>query len=243
MLISQVLFYLGVFGLLEQGVTWGIHAGLYLMVAPILAMGRRVIPFFIEKGVGYPFQPKNRRWLDVSSLALFLVFSVLDVFTDSPAITALLAGALVILHALRLAGWYTRGIWAKPLLWSLLLAYAFLVAGFALKVAAFSLGVSTTLAVHAFAVGGIGLVTVGMMSRVALGHTGRNVLDPPPVLFWIFSVLLLSALVRVVLPLVDGSLYSLWVGLSQALWIIVFSMFLVVYTPMLTSPRIDGRPG
>ncbi len=241
MLAAHVLFYLGVSDVVDDGVYYGLYSGLYLIVALIFVMGRRVIPFFIEKGVGYPVQLVNRNWLDVSML--FLFFWLMDLFRPNGLVVTLLAVLLFVLHALRLVGWYTPGIWRKPLLWVLYLAYGWLVAAFGLKVMVYVFGISPFLALHAFAYGGIGLMTIGMMARVSLGHTGRNIAEPPPVLAWAFAVLFLGALVRVVLPLFDSSSYTLWVGLSQVLWLIAFAIFFYVCFPMLVKPRVDGGFG
>ena len=150
---------------------------------------------------------------------------------------------LFALHLVRLLGWYTPGIWKKPLLWILYLAYAALVAGFALKAGVYLFGISPYLALHAFAVGGIGMMTLGMMARVALGHSGRNVFDPPPVLKLVFALVLVALLARVLLPLLAQGYYLVWIGLSQWLWIAAFAVFFRVYFPILTRPRIDGQDG
>lgn len=243
MLAGNILFYSGVFGILSDGVHWGLYSGLYLVLAMIFIMGGRVIPFFIEKGAGYPVQLKNRKWLDLSALVIFVLFWIADLLMPGKAAVALLAGILCVLHGARMVGWYTQGIWKKPLLWVLYLAYGSLVAGFALKAAVFVFEVSPYLSVHAFAFGGIGMMTIGMMSRVALGHTGRSVFEPPAVLSWIFAILFIGAVIRVLVPLVDQSLYTIWIGLSQGLWIVAFSLFLYVYFPLLLQPRVDGRYG
>lgn len=243
MLAAHVLFYLGVSDVLDDGIYYGLYSGLYLIVALIFIMGRRVIPFFIEKGVGYPVTLVNRKWLDISALALFLLFWLTDLFRPNGLTVTLLAVVLLVLHAVRLVGWHTAGIWRTPLLWILYLAYGWMVAAFALKVAVYFLDISPFLALHAFAYGGIGLMTIGMMARVALGHTGRNIAEPPPVLAWAFAVLFVGALVRVILPLFDPSRYPLWIGLSQALWLVAFAIFFYVYFPILVKPRVDGRFG
>ena len=243
MLVANALFYLGVVGVLSDGVGWGLYSGLYLIVALVFAMGRRVIPFFIEKGVGYPVQLKNRLWLDWAVLVLFLLFAVVDVFTPYAGLAALLAAVQIPLHGLRMVDWHTPGIWRKPLLWVLYLASGSMLLGFVLKLAVYQFAISPFLAVHAFAVGGIGMVTIGMMARVTLGHTGRNVFAPPTVDSWIFAVLFLGAVVRVIVPLLDTVHYGFWVGLSQLLWIAAFSLFFIVHFPMLYGPRVDGRFG
>lgn len=240
-LSGNISFYLGVLDIVSNGVYWGLYSWLYLIIALIFTLGRRVIPSFIERGVDYPVQLTNRRWLDISSLLLFLFFWIADITLLDERPAALLAGILFVLHGMRMVDWYTRGIWKKPLLWVLYLAYGSLVAGFALKVSAFVFEVSPYLSVHAFAFGGIGMMTIGMMSRVSLGHTGRNVLDPPPALFWIFAILFAGAVVRVFSPLFDQSDFIVWIALSQALWILSFSMFLYVYFPMLVQAEVGGE--
>lgn len=243
LIASNMVFYAGTLGLLEDGSRMGLYSGIYLVIALIFVMGRRVIPFFIEKGVGYPVQVRNRSWVDIASLVLFLGFWIADVLQPDTLLVAMLSVALLALHALRLVDWHTPGIWQRPLLWVLYLGYGWLGAGFALKAAVPLLGISPQPALHAFAYGGIGMITLGMMSRVTLGHTGRDVFAPPSVLSAMFAVVLAGAAARVVLPLFDPARYIIWIGISQVLWIVAFSIFLVVCLPMLARPRADGQPG
>jgi len=243
LLASNVLFYLGALHSLDNGIRLGLYSGFYLVLALILTLGRRLIPFFIERGVGYSVRLTNRKWLDLTSMVVFLLFWLSELFTPDRAMGSVLSAILFVLHSLRLAGWHTRGIWHKPLLWVLYAAYGLITAAFALKAAAYPLAISPFLAVHLFAVGGIGLMTVGMMARVALGHTGRDIASPPPVVVWVFALMLASTITRVLLPLLDPGRYSIWIGLSQALWIGCFAVFFVTYLPILVRPRVDGRPG
>lgn len=241
--ISNMLFYLGLFNKLDTGITLSFYSGIYLIVYLIMLMGRRVIPFFIEKGVDETVSLTNYQWLDISIIILMPLFWISEVFIGQPTFAASIALLLFILNALRLKGWYTAGIWNKPLLWILYLAYGWLVLGFALKAAGLFLTINPMLAIHAFTFGGIGLMTLGMMARVALGHTGRNVFSPPAILNWIFLAAVTGSIIRVLLPLFAPQLYSLWISLSQALWIISFGLFVFIYAPILYKPRIDGKYG
>lgn len=241
--LANITFYLGLLGYLDNGVHYGLYAGFYTALAVVFNMGRRVIPFFIEKGLGCPFEAKNYKWVDASSLWLFLAFSISDILFPNHYVTAILAAALVVLHVTRLSGWYHAGIWKKSLLWVLVAGYAWIVLGFALKVAAILFGISPFLALHAFAYGGIGMVTSGMMARVSLGHTGNNVFEPPKILNVIFALLFAGAVVRVILPLFLNQFYLHLIGLSQVLWILAFSIFFFRYAPMLIKARADGRFG
>jgi uncharacterized protein involved in response to NO len=245
--LCNVVFYLGITGVLSDGVQWGLYSALYMIIALILVMMRRVVPMFIINGIdiakGEKLELKNRLWLDNTSLVLLLCLWISDVFTSYDQLSAITAVALSLLHSVRLAGWYDVRIWKKPLVWVLVVAYASIITGFALKALAIYTGISPFLSIHAFTVGGIGLLTIGMMSRVSLGHTGRNVFDPPAVVFWIFLIMLLAAMVRVLVPLLGMQLYSYWIAIAQLLWVIAFILFVVVYAPMFLGPRVDGRDG
>ena len=240
---GNVLFYLGATGELAQGIHWGLYGGLYLIIGLILTMARRVVPFFIERGVGYPVQLFNAKWLDITSVVLYLGFFVSEVFLDTAHVSAWCAAGLFIVHTVRLIGWHTPGIWKAPLLWSLYISLIFIDLGFILFVFSVYGNVPGSVALHAFAIGGIGLMTLSMMFRVTLGHTGRNVQSPPRAAVIALFLLVAAALARVLLPMVDVAHYTQWIGLSQILWIAAFTLFVVTCTPMLTTPRVDGQPG
>ena len=241
--IGNALFYAGALGLHEEGLRWSLYGGLYLVIALILTMGRRVIPLFIERGVEPPVQLRNSRILDFSSLVLLLVFWIAEVFLQQHGVAAACSAAMFVVNAIRLAFWYTPGIWKKPLLWSLFLAFAMIDVGFLLFALSAVMPIAVMLAVHAFAVGGIALITLAMMARVALGHTGRSVHQAPAIIVLPITLLLLAVLIRVMAPLVAPLHYAAWVMLSQACWIAAFTVFGVAWLPILTRARIDGAPG
>ena len=241
--IGNLFFYASIAGLVRLTPQFGLYLGFYLILAMVFIMARRVVPFFIEKGVAYEVQLNNWLWLDILSLIFFGAFAVIDIIWPDQRIVALLAVLLFVLHSVRLIQWYTPGIWKKPLLWVLYFAYGFITVGFALKAGVYLLGVSPFIAMHAFSVGGIGMVTIGMMSRVILGHTGRNVFDPPKIVSLIFFLMLLAVVFRVIMPLIMMSQYTLWIGVSQIFWISSFVVFSFIFIPMLIKPRIDGQYG
>ena len=243
LMLCNVVFYLGIMGVVAEGVQWGLYSALYMIIALIFVMMRRVMPMFIQNGVDGDVELKNRAWVDHSSLVLLVCLWISDVFTEYDNLTAIFAVLLTLLHTLRLTGWYTKKIWSKSLVWVLVAAYASFILGFALKALSITSGISPFLSIHAFTAGGIGLLTIGMMSRVSLGHTGRNVFEPPAIVFWSFMILLMGVIVRVVFPLFNMDLYIYWIAISQVLWMLAFAIFVFVYAPMLLSARIDGRDG
>lgn len=241
---GNICFYMGAAGMLTQGIYWGVYGGLLLIIGLILTIGRRVIPFFIERGVGYPVKLYNASWLDISSMVFFLGLFIAEVFYSQSRSVAALAGAMFVITSIRLYGWHTPGIWKKPLLWSLFASLLFIDLGFLLIAMASVFDVSSLLAIHAFSVGGVGVITLGMMSRVALGHTGRDINSTPFAVTIACATLILAAVCRVILPLLAGMAhYTFWIVISQALWIIAFTLFVITYLPILIRPRPDGKPG
>jgi uncharacterized protein involved in response to NO len=243
LLSANILYYLGAFHVIDQGVSWGIFSGVYLIMALIFTLARRVMPFFIERGVGYQVQLKNWSFIDASSLLFLAALWISDVFLKQALLTALLSLVLASLHSFRLWGWYTKGIWQKPLLWVLFVGYSFFILGFILKALNFFVLYPTTIPLHAFTYGGIGMMTLGMIARISLGHTGRNINEPPTILKWVFLSLFLGTIIRVIFPLFFPSAYLHIIGTAQLLWIIAFSLFLVQYFTIFISPRADGQPG
>jgi uncharacterized protein involved in response to NO len=242
-IIGNTLFYLGAAGYFEQGVYLSIYGGVYLIIGLILIIGRRVIPFFIERGVAVPVKLKQSRLLDISVLVFFTVLFINELFFRVANITIFSAGLLFFVNGCRLINWHTPGLWKIPLLWSLYLSSWLINLGFLMLVLQYSMLYPGVLVIHLFAIGGIGLMTVAMMARVSLGHTGRNIREPSPLIAYALGLLVVSAIFRSIMPLIDVQLYVWWVGLSACCWIIAFLLFLKVYFVILISPRIDGQPG
>ena len=238
--VANLFFYLGAAGLVDQGIRLSVYGGLYLVLGMVLFMGRRVIPFFTERGVGYPVELKNARWNDIATFILYPAFMLSELIFPHHAAGAVLAAGLFILNSLRVNGWHTLGIWKKPLLWGLFTAFIMINLGFLMRAFTLVTAIPDLLPIHAFAVGGIGIVSVSMMARVTLGHTGRNVHQSPPIMTLLLGGMVLTATLRIFLPLMDPVHYRFWIGASGILWIISFGLFAFVFIPMLVSKRIDA---
>jgi uncharacterized protein involved in response to NO len=208
----------------------------YLIVHVILVVGGRVIPFFSDRRLQRP-DTIRYRWLELGALLCSLAFMlVIAANLDNTAlrIAAALVAAFNFLRWLSWKPWQSKGI---PLLWSLYLAYAFIISGFI----ATSLGLTNSASVHLIAVGGIGLMILAMISRVSLGHAGRP-LAIPSGFSLAYVALLIAALSRALASLApEYYLELLW--LAAAGWVSGFGLFLYHYLPILVTARIDGGPG
>ncbi|MCC6759496.1 MAG: NnrS family protein [Candidatus Omnitrophica bacterium] len=243
LLASNIVFYIALMNTDLAAERKALRFAVYMIVSLTLTIGRRILPFFIERGVGYPVTLRNSRFLDITSMFLLLGFSVIDIFCNWPVVVAVICALLVVIHSLRLAGWYTYGIWEKPLLWILFVGYSFLILGFFLKIFAVLYHHPDDAALHAFTAGGIGTFTLGMMTRVSWGHTGRNIAEAPAALPLMFFPIALGAVIRVCSPVLTGPSFAIAIGISQILWLAAFILYLIFYSKVLTSPRPDGKWG
>lgn len=216
-----------------------------LIMLMMIVIGGRIIPLFTtnwlrnhgdQAGAVTSFV-----MLDRAAIIATLLIIPTDFITGTPWLTgvmALIAGAL---NALRLLGWSGWRAAREPLLWILHLGYGWIVLALLLKsVAAFNL-VAPTAWQHALGVGAMGTLILGVMTRVALGHTGRS-LTLPRFGIVIYVAITIAALTRVLTAL---QLLDYRVGLFVAAigWSLAFGAFTLIYWPILTRPRVDGRPG
>lgn len=135
--------------------------------------------------------------------------------------------------------WKTLG---TPLVWVLHLAYVWVPVHLLLRAFSAFGWVSPSLSVHALTVGAAGGLMIGMMTRTAKGHTGRP-LQASRADTAAYVLVLLAAVVRVALPLIAPSQTLHAILVSAVLWSAGFGLYAWCYGPLLTRPRMDGRPG
>jgi uncharacterized protein involved in response to NO len=237
---ADLLVHADVLGLAPNLARKGVFLGLDVIILVIVIMGGRVIPFFTERALSVVLKRwRIVEWLSPVSVILFLVA---ELFRPDSVTSASLAALAACANGARLAGWYTPRYWRVPLLWVLHLGYGWIVVGFYLK-AGTALGlVPPQFTIHAFTVGGIGVLTLGMMARVSLGHTGRP-LKVGAAMTTAFVLINVAAVGRGLLPPFFPQFFSQLIVASGAFWIAAFTIFIIVYTPILIQPRVDGRPG
>lgn len=240
MALANLLVHLALLGI-TQTERLGTHLMINLTLLLITIVSARVIPFFTQKAVSgsSPRFSKLREQFVFGALGLWIL---LDLLTAPGWLLSITAIAVAGSQFWRFLDWHHRGIWRLPILWVLYSGLLWLVLGFILK------GLSgiglfpDNLAIHALTAGAIGVLTFGMMARVSLGHTGRDI-NPPAVIGYSFMLLNLASLIRVFAPVVHPDAYLQWIMLSGSGWAASFLLFAIYYLKLLVTPRIDGRAG
>lgn len=214
-----------------------------IVVIIIVILGGRVIPAFTNGGLNQSLG-KNITVRPHSTIDSVAIISVVVVFLSDMAgeylsgyyqvspVLAIMAG---IINLARMNGWRTAHTLNKPIIWVLHLGYFWLAVGMMVR-GIFEFAGVGPMALHGIAVGAIGTMTIGIMSRAALGHSGRALVTPRAV---VVSYVLVSvaAISRLCQPLFGD--YALIAAAGA--WSIAFALFTITYLPIIALPRID-RP-
>jgi len=130
----------------------------------------------------------------------------------------------------------------NPMVWILHVGYLWIPLHLALRALVEAGLVAPPLATHALTVGAIGGLTLGMMTRTARGHTGRPIQAERREVA-AFTLVTAAAITRVLVPLAAPAVYREAVIASACMWSAAYAVYALGYWPILTQPRIDGKPG
>jgi uncharacterized protein involved in response to NO len=238
---ATLAVHLGELGVVHLPPGVGIQAALDVILFIVAVMTGRVVPMFTNNaipGTGAARHPAVEQAALGSVLAL-LAADVLQANASVLAVLALLAAAA---HAARWMLWRPWRTVRTPLVWVLHAGYLWVIVHLLLRAGAALGWVAPSLATHALTVGAIGGVIVGMITRTARGHTARPLsADRDEVTCYL--LVMLAAVLRVFVPLAAPALLMGAVLWSGACWAAAFGLYAVRYWPVLTRPRLDGRPG
>lgn len=240
MSVLNLLVHLDKLEIVQNTATMAYKTAFYIIIALIIVMAGRVFPMFSQNGVPNRYQVVKYPLVEKLAIPSYFAFMISLLFVGSALLTALTAIIAAVIHGFRLKGWYNKQIWQVPLVWVLHVGCLFLIVGLVMTAISQYKPSLYFLALHAFSIGTLGIVTMGMMARVSIGHTGRDLRFPPKLIKPAFLLLVLATLVRVFVPLIVPSAYQLTIIISGSLWVVAFVLFVLGSGKVLVSPRVDG---
>ena len=238
---AALAFHLSALGVIPAPAWVGIQLALDILLFIMAVMGGRVIPMFTNNGVSGA-NATRRPMVEQAALGSVLALLVVDVSGPTPIVASAAALAAALAHLVRWLLWRPWKTLGNTLVLVLHVAYAWIPVHLVLRVLASHGWVSSSLATHALTVGAAGGLVIGMMVRTARGHTAR-MLRADQVDTACFVLVLLAALARIVVPLLAPAQTVVAVLASSAFWTWGFGLYAVRYWPVLTRPRLDGKPG
>lgn len=218
---------------------YGTRMGIGAIVLLITLIGGRIVPSFTRNWLvrQQPGRlPASFGRFDAVAIASGAVAIACWIALPQSIPTAVLAAVAAVLHAVRLWRWAGYRTAAEPLVLVLHAAYAFVPIGFLLLTLAIVTPdlVVATGALHGWTVGAIGTMTLAVMTRASLGHTGQP-LTASPATRLIYAAVLVAAVARIV------TAFDIWrdalLTVSATAWVLAFLGFVVSYGPLLVRPR------
>lgn len=224
----------------------GLESAIMIFSLMVVIVGGRVVPSFTRNAL---IRLETARPLPVSSPAIDRL-SVLSATTvaclalvGAPDwLLAPACAAAAVFNAIRMIRWQTAAVLGQPILWSLHLAYVLLVAGYAGVAADKGFGLSGFSGQHLLGVGALGCMTLAIMTRAALGHSGRA-LEVRPIIAVAYLLVAAAAVVRSVGAYLVPQNYFGVMFVAGGLWMLAFGAFAEVYFPILIQQRQFRTPG
>jgi len=240
---ANLLVHLEQMGITEDTMASGHTLALNTILILIVIIGGRVIPAFTTNALrrqGEENLPQTHPTVSVAAVASMVLIALGDLMALDDSLRGGLAIFAVAANVLRVTKWQTLKTLGEPIVWIIHLGYAWLIVGLSLKAfALFSPALTEITAMHALTVGTVGSMTIGIMTRAALGHTGRQI-HASPVMVAAYVMMSLAALIRIVGPALVPEFYNETMLISGLLWIALFFGLSWVFWPVLTQPRINS---
>ncbi len=236
--IANLLTHLQALGMaVPIGLGW--RLGIAVVIVLISVIGGRIVPAFTSNWLGArgltPVAP-SIPWLEIAARGTLIVALLGWVLLPDWRPLGVLLLAAAALNLARLARWRGIATLEEPLLLVLHVGYLWLVVGVTLLgLSLISDVVPPAAAVHALTAGAMGTMTLAVMTRATLGHTGR-VLRADKVTMLIYALASASALLRIVAAWVIDGQMDLY-DVAALAWVGAFALFAAEYGPMLLAPR------
>jgi uncharacterized protein involved in response to NO len=233
--------HLALLGVLHAPGWIGLQLALDLVLFIMAVMAGRVLPMFTNNGVRGA-RATRLAWLERLALGSVLLLLAADAGQLQGQWLTAIAVLGAAAHLARWGLWQPWKTLRTPIVWVLHAAYLWIPLHLLLRGLAALGWLPASTATHALMVGAAGGLIIGMMTRTARGHTARPLrADRADVAC--YALVLGAAVVRVFVPLVAPSLSLAAVLLSATLWSAGFGLYALRYWPVLTRPRLDGKPG
>lgn len=224
----------------SYGARWALAIAVFL----IAIIGGRIIPSFTRNWMvkqSITNLPASHDKIDQAIMIFTAICLFFWIILPDAIFTAIIGGICGLANFYRLIRWHGWLTKKEPLVWVLHLGFLFIPLGFiALTLSTFDILHGGRAPVqHLWMAGGIGLMTIAVMTRASLGHAGRPLTVSWPVVL-VYCSLFCSVVLRVIAGIADNDLTMLHI--SGTLWILAFFGFVVLYWNILTKPRQPRTP-
>ena len=229
----------------DDTASWGLTVALIDTVLLVVILGGRIVPSFTRNALMRRGEndhlPRSYAGFERTSIASVAILLICVIIEPPDVITGLVALIAALSNFARLALWRGMSVIEEPILWSLHIAYLWIPVGLAVLFAniVFDIG-SQGAALHILGVGAIGGMTLAMMTRAPLGHTGRPLVVRRSITLAYVMLVAATLLRGFVLGASIGGYFTI-ILVAGGLWITGFAIFVAVYLPILVGPSLKAQ--
>ena len=232
LLVGNIAFHLEAH--IRGSAEYGTRIGIAVTVTLIAIIGGRIVPSFtrnwlMRENPGRLPVPFAR--FDVMVILFSAAALALWCVLPSGQVTAVMLAIAGVLHVVRMLRWAGDRTGRDRLVLILHVGYLFVPLGFLLVAAGAAGFVMADAGIHAWMVGAAGVMTLAVMTRASLGHTGKALVATPATQM-IYAAVVIAALARICLS-VEPRWGSQLLDLSAIAWCAAFFGFVVVFGPLL----------
>ncbi len=236
LVVANAMVHMEITGLTEDTAEKGLRLAIYVFILLLTAISGRVVPNFTagalrvrgEEGLVQSSQVLEK--LAIIAIVLVAIGDLADLGSIFKGVISLFASGVLLL---RMRRWQFFKTLDKPIVWVLHVGHIWLALGFfAMAVAELGGIIPTITAIHAFTMGAFGTMTMAIMSRATLGHTGRPLVVHNAITL-AYVLISIAAVIRVFAAMIPSLEYQTLVIVAGIMWISAYALFTIIYLPIL----------
>lgn len=239
--LGNILYHGDLLGYLPGMARKSLYFTSHIIVTMIIVLSGRIIPFFSRAAIPEYFKASYAP-LDFACILSSILFAFSFWVDEYSLYTTIFSFFACFINLIRFLFWLDSKIIRVPILFILYVGYFWMILGFFLNGLASLTILQSSTALHVLTIGTISMMIIGMISRVSLGHTGRQITASPLIIFS-YLLMFLGGAVRLFGQFIMGPSYRDTILISGVFWVLSLLVLLIVFTPILLKKRADGRPG
>jgi uncharacterized protein involved in response to NO len=223
-----------------SGAAFGLSFFMYTLIVLYTLVGGYLTPIFTEnalRGKGWDGTIQFNRSIEILAVITILLYALTGIYLPGTLWSTVAGLAVILVHSLRMSRWQTLQAVKIPIVAVMHFSYLWFLVSVILRVLSDSgLGIPELASIHAFTVGAFGMMKIGLLCRVALRHTGRQLI-PPQLMVYGFALLFFAALLRVVGAFIQFDLLAIT---AAVFWLLPFLFYLWCHGTMLLSASLQS---
>jgi len=238
---GNLLFYISMQAGETRGAAIGLRFFLYTLITLYTFVGGFLTPIFTEnalRGKGWDGTISFHRGIEILAIITIILYALTGIYLPGTLWSSVAGLTVILVHGLRMSRWQTLQAVTIPIVAVMHFSYLWFLSSVILRVLSDSgMGVPELASVHAFTIGAFGMMKLGLLCRVALRHTGRQLI-PPQLMVTGFVLIFFAALLRVMGAFIQIELLAIT---AAVFWLLPFLFYLWCHGSMLLNPSLKNK--